>query len=220
MVKYLNGTKSLCLTLTATDIVMIKWYVYAPYALHDDCHGHTRAIMTFGSGSITSFSQKQKMNAKSSTKAELIGIDDAISQILWTHYFLEHQGYHIISNTVIQDNKSTIIMETNGKTANSKHTKHMKLDFFITDKIKQKEIDIACYPTNLMWSDVLTKPLQGLKFWEMCAYLMDCPVDYHDALYSEHVLHSQLMGKCSSILPLQQCVGPPVYVTCSTNVCN
>ena len=80
------------LTLTATDTGMIKWYVDAFYAIHDVCHGHTGAIMTFGSGAVTSFSQKPKNNAKSSTKAKLIGVDDTIPQILWMHYFLEHQS--------------------------------------------------------------------------------------------------------------------------------
>ena len=100
VVKYLSGTKSLCLTLIATDIGMIKWYVDASYAIHNDCQGHIGAILTFRSGAVTSFSQKQKMNAKSSAKAKLIGVNDAIPQILWTCYFLEHQGYHIISNTI------------------------------------------------------------------------------------------------------------------------
>ena len=40
-------------------------------------------------------------------------------------------------------------METNGKTANSKRTKHIKIRyFFIIDKIKQKEINIAYCPTD------------------------------------------------------------------------
>ena len=30
-----------------------------------------------------------------------------------------------------------------------------------------------------MWADVLTKPLQGPKFWLMRAFLMNCPVDYY-----------------------------------------
>ena len=42
------------------------------YNIHDDCHGHTGAMMTFGHGTVTSFSCNQKLNAKSSTEAELI----------------------------------------------------------------------------------------------------------------------------------------------------
>ena len=40
--------------------------------------------MMMGCGAITSFSRKQKINASSSTEAELIGLDDASPQILWT----------------------------------------------------------------------------------------------------------------------------------------
>jgi hypothetical protein len=29
-----------------------------------------------------------------------------------------------------------------------------------------------------MWADVLTKPLQGSKFRQMWAFLMNCPIDY------------------------------------------
>jgi hypothetical protein len=31
-----------------------------------------------------------------------------------------------------------------------------------------------------MWADILTKPLQGPKFCTMCAFLMNCPVEYSD----------------------------------------
>ena len=31
-----------------------------------------------------------------------------------------------------------------------------------------------------MWEDVLTKPLQGLKFMKMRAFLMNCPVNYSE----------------------------------------
>ena len=33
--------------------------------------------------------------------------------------------------------------------------------FFITNRIKQGEIDIAYCPTEKIWSDILTKPLQA-----------------------------------------------------------
>ena len=36
---------------------------------------------------------KQKLNNKSSTKAEVIGVNDDINQVLWKKYFLNAQGY-------------------------------------------------------------------------------------------------------------------------------
>ena len=37
-----------------------------------------------GADAVTSFSKKQKLNAKSPIEAELIGVDDELPQILWT----------------------------------------------------------------------------------------------------------------------------------------
>ena len=44
---------------------------------------------------VGSFSSKQKINVKHSTEVELIGVGDRLSQVLWTQYFLEEQGYGI-----------------------------------------------------------------------------------------------------------------------------
>ena len=75
--------------------------------------GHTGAILTLGSRAITSLLWKQKINGKSLTEAELIAVDKAMSQVSWTRYFLESQGYNITKNTIYQGNKSTIILEKN-----------------------------------------------------------------------------------------------------------
>eukprot|EP00957_Ditylum_brightwellii_P082871 6300491-Ditylum_brightwellii.AAC.1 len=58
---------------------------------------------------------KQRLNTKSLTETELIGVDDAMPHVLWTRYFLEAQGYNKKSSTVYQDNLSAILLEKNGK---------------------------------------------------------------------------------------------------------
>ena len=82
VLKYLSGTKNLCLNLKAENIGIIEWYVDAAYAIHDDCCDHTSEIITLEKGAIISFSCKQKLNAKSSTEDELIGINEALPQML------------------------------------------------------------------------------------------------------------------------------------------
>ena len=86
--------------MTVDNIGSIKWYVDASYVIQEDCKGHSGAMMTMGGGAITSFSRKQKLNGKSLTEAELIGMDDALPQIIWMRYFIEHQRYEISSNVV------------------------------------------------------------------------------------------------------------------------
>ncbi len=46
-----------------------------------------------------------------STEAEVVGVDDASSQILWTNYFIKAQGYYIDNTLVCQDNQSAILLE-------------------------------------------------------------------------------------------------------------
>ena len=67
----------------------------ASFQAHDDCKGHTVAMMSLGRGSATSFSRKQKIQGKSSTKNEIIGVYESLPQALWCKLFLESQGYTI-----------------------------------------------------------------------------------------------------------------------------
>ncbi len=41
VLKYLNGTRKLKLTLSAESMSSIHWYVDASHQTHDDCRGHT-----------------------------------------------------------------------------------------------------------------------------------------------------------------------------------
>jgi hypothetical protein len=66
--------------------------------------------MTYGQGMPQTMSQKQNLNTRSSTEAELVGPDDLATMILWTKLFMEAQGYEIKKNILYQDNKSTILL--------------------------------------------------------------------------------------------------------------
>ena len=181
VLKYLNGTRHLHLTLTVDSLSSIKWYVDGSHQIHDDCKGHTGALMTLGRGAIASSSRKQKINTKSSTETELIAVDDKLGDILWMRYFLESQGYTIEENIIFQDNMSTLSLEKNGRISGSSRTKHIRAKYYlIKDKYDTNEVDLKYCPTDLMWADVLTKPLQGQKFREMRSFLMNCPLDYSE----------------------------------------
>ena len=71
-----------------------------------------------------------KLNVKSSTEAELVGIDNALPGILWGKYFIEAQGHVIDYTIILEDNKSTILHTTNGNMSSSKKTKHISHIFF------------------------------------------------------------------------------------------
>ena len=76
---------------------------------------------------------------------------------------------------------SSLSLEKNGHASSSKCTKHIKARYFFKKHYYDSGgIDLRYCPTKLMWADVITKPLQGSKFREMRAILMNCPIDYSE----------------------------------------
>jgi hypothetical protein len=127
--------------------------------------GHTGGGLTLGRGFPIVSSTKQKLNTRSSTESELVGVNDMMPSILWTRYFLKAQGHEVSDNVIFQDNKSTMLLERNGKASSSKRTKHINVRyFFITDRISKGEVRVEWCPTKDMVADFLTKPLQGSLF--------------------------------------------------------
>jgi hypothetical protein len=50
---------------------------------------------------------------------------------------MKAQGYGVKDDVLFQDNKSSILLEKNGKASSSNRTKHINiLYFFITDRVK------------------------------------------------------------------------------------
>jgi hypothetical protein len=155
VIRYLRETRTMCLTLEADDLLIIKWWIDASFAVHRDMRSHTGGTLSLGKGSIYSTSTRQKLTTKSSTEAELVAVDDVMPMVLWTRQFLEGQGYKIKDNIVYQDNQSAMLLEKNGQRSSTKCTRH---------QIRAKQLTVEYCPTGDMWADVFTKPLQGAAF--------------------------------------------------------
>jgi hypothetical protein len=126
-----------------------------------------------GRGFPISVSTKQKLNTRSSTESELVGVDDMMPIIIWTRNFLLSQGYGIVENLILQDNKSSILLERNGRASSSKRTRHINIRyFFICDRVNMKEVRLRWCPTKEMVADFWTKPLQGSHFRKLRDYIM------------------------------------------------
>ena len=74
------------LTLSADGSGVVQWWVDAAYGVHYDMQSHTGGTLAMGKGSVYSFSSAQKLVSRSSTEAEVIGVDDLMSQMIWTGY--------------------------------------------------------------------------------------------------------------------------------------
>ena len=99
------------------------------------------------------------------TIAELIGVDDVMTLILWTPLFLEKQKYKVEKNIVYQDNKSTILLEKNGKRSSGKRMRALNIRYFyITDQVEKGHIVVEHKPYVDMLADFMSKSLQGTKY--------------------------------------------------------
>lgn len=129
-----------------------------------------------GTGTIHCTSTRQKINTRSSTEAELIGVDDLSNKIVKTYLFLKHQGYDNGPAILYQDNKSAILLENNGKRSSTKRTRQLDIRYFyIMDLVHRGIVTIRYCPTSQMLADVLTKPLQGSLFRKMRDQLLGTP---------------------------------------------
>ena len=132
-------------------------------------------------GTSMAMSKAHKLNTKRSTEAELVGVYEALPDILWVNYFIEVQVHVIVHNVLLQDNRSTILLDTNGMMSSSKRTKRIRHRLFlIKDRVDTGDVEIAYEPTGSMWSDILTKPKQGSVFRKFRGHLMNVPTDYDD----------------------------------------
>ena len=165
VLQYLNGTKDLFLTLGADSLERLKTWVDAAYAVHTDMKSHTGGAVSMGLGAFMCKSNKQKLNTKSSTEAEVVGASDFLPSTIWTRMFLEGQGYTLTTNEFAQDNTSAILLERNGRSSSGQKTRHIDIRyFFMQDRFMSEGLTLVYCPTESMLADFFTKPLQGALF--------------------------------------------------------
>ena len=122
------------------------------------------AVMMMNHGAMFALSSKQKFNTRSSTEAELVGVNDAMTMIHWMKHFLEAQGCPVHQNIIYQDNESSMKLEKYGRQSSGKKTRHLDIHYYVTDNVKKGTVQIRYCPTGDMTADFFTKPLQGNLF--------------------------------------------------------
>lgn len=170
---YLKGTLLMPRILGADRLDTVRTWVDASYGTHNDMKGHTGGAMSMGTGVFNVKSTKQKLNTKSSTETEVVGVSDYLPWVVWTKMFMEEQGRKIKSNILYQDNESAIRIEKNGRKSCREKSRHIHIRyFFVTDLIKREELSVEHCRTEKMVSDFYTKPLQGHLFRDMRDFIM------------------------------------------------
>merc|ERR1712035_109211 len=104
---------------------------------------HTGGLISIGKGVLNTVSNKQKLNTKSSTEAELVGASDFISWTVWLKRVLMCQGFKVKRCLLYQDNESAMKLEKNGVKSSRGNTRHINIRyFFIKDILEKENIDV------------------------------------------------------------------------------
>ena len=165
VLQYLKCTIDIVRHVGCSDITHLHTWVDAAFAVHPNMRSHTGGTMSLGTGILHSRSAKQKLNTKSSTEAELVGVSEYLPYNIWLSHFMRKQGYEFKNNTLYQDNQSAIRMEVNGRNSCTGNSWHIDIRyFFVKDRIDKGELSIRYCPTSVMLADFLTKPIQGTLF--------------------------------------------------------
>ena len=109
-------------------------------------------------------SKQQSIVALSTTEAEYVAAVSAATEVIWLRNFFGELGYTFSSpSTLHMDNQSAIAVAKNPE--HHGRMKHLDLRFFwLRDAVQSQVLAVKYIPTGDMPANVLTKPLERLKF--------------------------------------------------------
>lgn len=124
----------------------------------------TGFVFLMADGAVTWTSRMQKTVARSMTEAEYMALSEACSEIAWLKSLQKEIGYGTSSPTpLVSDNQGGIFLAINP--AHDRRLKHVDIRYhFIREYVEGKRVTIVYISTNNMIADILTKPLERVKF--------------------------------------------------------
>ena len=173
LLNFVKATRTDRRIIGVKDFLTLETWIDASHAIHMNMRGNTGGCMSLGVGVVHAKASKQKLNSKSSTETEVIGVSEYVPYKIQLINFIESQGYHIKRKVLYQDNQSAMRMEKNGRNSCTGNSRHISIRFFfVKDRVDKKEFTIEYCPTKSMLADYFTKPLQGQLFRDMRSIIM------------------------------------------------
>jgi hypothetical protein len=159
ILSYVVGTASMSLNFTPVQDLRVQIWADASHMLHKDGKGHGGIIGTLGSAPIFTKSFKIKLITRSSTESEMVALEESVTYALWLKAILTDLRIRPFHPAIIyQDNKSTIIIATQGGSfSRSKHITNRQQ--FLNQHVSNNDVTLKYCPTKEMPADMLTKPL-------------------------------------------------------------
>ncbi|KAJ9560006.1 hypothetical protein OSB04_005166 [Centaurea solstitialis] len=167
VLRYLQGTKDLCLTYRKSEQLELVGYSDSDYAKCVDTMKSTFGYIFLLAGAAVSWkSVKQSIITNSTMEAEFVACHEAMNHCLWLRNFISRFGdLNFVSGplNLYCDNKAAVFFSKHDRY--SKGTKHMDLKYLLVKQAIQKEqLFITHISTSLMIADGLTKGLPPKTF--------------------------------------------------------
>ena len=172
LMSFIKGTLNDKRIIGADSLHKMLTMVDSAHAVHKDMRGHTGGLISFGTGVVDTKSTKQKMNTRSSTETEYVGTSEYMPKNIYFEMLMGELGYKL-KNYIAKDNESEIKLLKNGRDSCTWNSKHIAIKYFwVTDRIKNGDIEVVYCPTEEMLADFMSKSVQGSLFKNFTAALM------------------------------------------------
>jgi len=157
ILRYLNGTKSLCLCFNGNiSFEPIIWQD-SSFADGDDMRSRTGFIAMMCGAPVVWGSKLQSTVALSTVEAEYMALSAVVQEVLFLRQLITNLDHTPARSTrMLKDNVGCIALATNPMTTGK--TKHIDIRYhFIREVVKSKMVTIEFCPTADMLAVVLTK---------------------------------------------------------------
>lgn len=164
VLRYLKGTKHHGILFKAHSKSKLEAFSDADWAGDIvDRKSTSGNCFTLFEGVVVWAAVKQQTIATSSVEAEYIAVALSVKEALWLLTWLKEVGFDLSTIAIQMDSNGALDLAKNAQF--SQRTKHIDIrHHFIRDHIEKGDISLKYLPTDAMTADILTKPLEKVKF--------------------------------------------------------
>jgi len=172
VLRYLKGTRSLCLTLGGTSSIRLIGYSDSDYA---NCVDTSRSIggycFSLSSGAISWSSKKQRVVADSSCYAEYIALHEASHETTFLRQLLVGLGFLPDRPTPLHCDNDAASRLAEDQTGHPS-VKHIQVKFHsVRQLVEEESLKVTRVRSADNTADILTKPLGRSDFQRLRQYL-------------------------------------------------
>lgn len=167
--RYLNGSKNMNISYKVqSDLTVLNAYSDSDFAGDAETRRSTTGyIIMYCGGPLQWCARKQPIVALSSCEAEYIAAAECCKELLYLKSLLEELIQTKVTVNLNVDNQSAIKLIENGVV--NRRSKHIDVRYkFIHENVVKGTLQIKYVPTSINCADLLTKPLEPIKFKTLC----------------------------------------------------